>query len=76
MRPTILLLLHVFFAAGRRLPNRYVAKKEILHFTEPLLSNNGRDTQADAQTGAKDDKGNKQTHREDGDRINRLCKGS
>jgi hypothetical protein len=36
MRPAILRLLRVFFAAGTCLPSRCLAKKGRMHFTEPF----------------------------------------
>jgi hypothetical protein len=44
-RPTILLLLRVFVAAGTCLPCRCLKTKRRIHFTEPLPSNDRRDKQ-------------------------------
>jgi hypothetical protein len=50
MRPTIIPLLRVFFAAGTCLPNRCLATKGGIHFTESLPNNDTRDTHIDTQT--------------------------
>jgi hypothetical protein len=54
MRPTILLLLRVFTAAGTCLPSRCLAMKGWIHFTLPLPSKDNRDTHIDTQTGGRD----------------------
>jgi hypothetical protein len=38
--------------AGMCLPSRYLVKERGIHFTEPLSSNDRRDTRADTQTDA------------------------
>jgi hypothetical protein len=43
-RPKIILLLRAFVAAGTSLPSRCLAKKGGMHFTEPLSSNDRRNT--------------------------------
>jgi hypothetical protein len=50
MRPAILLLLHVFFAAGTCLPSRCLAPNGGIHLTEPFPCNDRRDTITDTQT--------------------------
>jgi hypothetical protein len=47
MNIIILLLLLVFVAAGTCLPSRCLAMKVDKHFTEPLPSNDRRDTHTD-----------------------------
>jgi hypothetical protein len=54
MRPTIFLLLRVFVAQGTRLPFRCLAMKGGIHFTEPLPSNDRRDTHTDTETNGRD----------------------
>jgi hypothetical protein len=53
-RPTVLLLLHEFVAAGKCLPSRCLATKGGIHFIEPLPSNDKSDTHTDTQTDEKD----------------------
>jgi hypothetical protein len=48
LRPTILLF-HVFVAAETYLPSCCLAKKGGIHFTEPLPSNDKRNTQTDGR---------------------------
>jgi hypothetical protein len=54
MRPTIILLLHVFVTLGTCLPSRCLAMKRGIHFIEPLPNNDRRDTHVDTQTDEKD----------------------
>jgi hypothetical protein len=49
-RPTILILLRVFVAAGKCLSSRYLLPNGGIHLTEPLTSNDGRDTHEDIHT--------------------------
>jgi hypothetical protein len=53
-RPTILLLLRVFVAVGTCLPSRCLALKGGLKLTEPLPSNDRRDTHIDTRTEGRD----------------------
>jgi hypothetical protein len=53
-RPTILLLVLVFNAAGGCLPSRYLAPKGGIRLTEPLPCNSRRDTHTDTQTDGRD----------------------
>jgi hypothetical protein len=52
--PTVLLLLRVFFAAGRCLQSRLLETKGGIHVTKPLPSNNRRDKHGDTQTNGRD----------------------
>jgi hypothetical protein len=52
--PTIFLLLGVFDAAGTSSPGRCLSMKEVIYFTEPLPSNDRRDTHTDTQTDGRD----------------------
>jgi hypothetical protein len=47
MRPTVLLLLHVFVAMGMCLPSCCLTMKGGLHFTKPLPSDDRMDTHTD-----------------------------
>jgi hypothetical protein len=51
MRPTILVLLHLFFAAGTCLSSRCLATKGRMNFTKPTHSNVRRVTHADTLLG-------------------------
>jgi hypothetical protein len=51
MRPTFLLLLRVFVAAGTCLPSRCLAPEKGIHLTEPLPCNARRDTHIDRLMG-------------------------
>jgi hypothetical protein len=53
-RPTILLLLRVFFAAVTCLPSRCLATKGGIHFTEPLLRSDRKHTYTDTQPDRRD----------------------
>jgi hypothetical protein len=44
----------VFVAAGTFLPNSCLATEGEIHFTEPLRSNDTRDTHTDTQTDGRD----------------------
>jgi hypothetical protein len=50
MRTTDILLLWVSVAAGTRLPSRCLEMNGEMHITEPLPSNDRKDTYADTQT--------------------------
>jgi hypothetical protein len=47
--PTILLLLRIFVAVETCLPSRWLVNKVGIHFSEPLPSNNRRDTHTDTR---------------------------
>jgi hypothetical protein len=51
---TIFLLLRVSVAAGTYLKDRCLSMKGGIYFTEPLSSNDGRDSHTDTQTDGRD----------------------
>jgi hypothetical protein len=53
-RPTVLLMLHVFITMEASLLSLCLATKGGIHFTEPLHSNDRRDTHTNTQTGGRD----------------------